>query len=82
MKKEEIVADMQTKLIGCINTNTFISIEDHASDNKNIACYQTTFGEVNPILKQLNRSAYTLVSRDVNHLETCDFNYIWLKVAK
>lgn len=82
MNKEEIVADMKIKLTGCTTANTFISIEDHASDSTKIKSYQTTFEEVNPILKQLDRNTYTLISRDVNHLETCDHNYIWLKTTK
>lgn len=82
MNSEEIVANMKLKLEGCVTSNTFISVEDHPSDNTKILSYKTTFDEVNPILKQLNRSSYTLVSRDVNHLETCEFNYIWLKVSK
>jgi hypothetical protein len=82
MNKEEIVADIKAKLTDCVTTSTFISIEDHPSDSKNVSSYKTTFDEVNPILKQLNSNSYRLISRDVNHLETCEFNYIWLKIVK
>ena len=82
MNKEEIVADMQLKLHGCISTNSFISIEDHPSESKGVLSYKTTFGEVSPILKQLKRDTYTLISLDVAHLESCEFNYIWLKIVK
>lgn len=82
MNKEEIVTDMQLKLHGCMTSNTFISIEDHPSEYKGIVSYKTTFDDVNPILKQLNRNTYTLISRNVAHLETCEFNYIWLKIVR
>jgi hypothetical protein len=81
MNKEEIIADLRLKLTGNIPSNTFVSIEDHPSDNTKVTSYKTSFDEVNIILKQLNRNSYTLISRDVNHLETCEFNYIWLKIV-